>query len=93
MAVMRYQEGAAPRDDGRDGRDDNVFLCGEEIAQYQGTYRVTEGLLQKFGPRPRVDTRSARSNRGSSDRAAMAGLRPVAGFMTWSFALEAMTNS
>jgi pyruvate dehydrogenase E1 component beta subunit len=72
-------------------RDEDVFLLGEEIGQYQGTYRVTEGMLQKFGPRRVLDTPISEIGiAGLATGAAMAGLRPVAEFMTWSFALEAM---
>jgi pyruvate dehydrogenase E1 component beta subunit len=72
-------------------RDPNVFICGEEVGQYQGTYRVTEGMLQKFGPKRVVDTPISEIGiAGMATGAAMAGLRPIAEFMTWSFALEAM---
>jgi len=72
-------------------RDPNVFICGEEVGQYQGTYRVTEGLLQKFGPERVVDTPISEIGiAGLATGAAMVGLRPIAEFMTWSFALEAM---
>jgi pyruvate dehydrogenase E1 component beta subunit len=72
-------------------RDENVFICGEEVGQYQGTYRVTEGMQQKFGPKRVVDTPISEIGiAGLATGAAMAGLRPVAEFMTWSFALEAM---
>lgn len=72
-------------------RDDNVFVCGEEVAQYQGTFRVTEGLLQRFGARRVVDTPISEIGiAGLATGAAMAGLRPIAEFMTWSFALSAM---
>lgn len=72
-------------------RDPNVFLCGEEVGQYQGTYRVSEGMLQKFGPMRVVDTPISEIGiAGMATGAAMTGLRPIAEFMTWSFALEAM---
>ncbi len=72
-------------------RDPDVFLCGEEVGQYQGTYRVSEGMLQKFGAMRVVDTPISEIGiAGMATGAAMAGLRPIAEFMTWSFALEAM---
>jgi len=72
-------------------RDPTVFICGEEVGQYQGTFRVTEGLLQRFGPWRVLDTPiSEIAIAGLATGAAMAGLRPVAEFMTWSFALSAM---
>ena len=72
-------------------RDENVFLLGEEIGRYQGTYRVTEGMQAKFGEKRVVDTPISEVGiAGLATGAAMAGLRPVAEFMTWSFSLSAM---
>lgn len=91
MPVMRYQEALRLAMTEEMERDENVFLCGEEVGQYQGTYRVSEGMLQKFGPRRVVDTPISEIGiAGMATGAAMAGLRPIAEFMTWSFALEAM---
>lgn len=91
MATMRYQQAVRLALTEEMERDSTVFLCGEEIGQYQGTYRVTEGMLDKFGPMRVVDTPISEIGiAGMATGAAMAGLRPVAEFMTWSFALEAM---
>ncbi len=91
MPVMKYQEALRLAMSEEMERDENVFICGEEVGQYQGTYRVTEGLLQKFGNRRVVDTPISEIGiAGMATGAAMAGLRPIAEFMTWSFALEAM---
>lgn len=91
MATMRYQQAVRLALTEEMERDPTVFLCGEEIGQYQGTYRVTEGLLDRFGPMRVVDTPISEIGiAGMATGAAMAGLRPVAEFMTWSFALEAM---
>jgi pyruvate dehydrogenase E1 component beta subunit len=91
MATMRYQQALRLAMTEEMERDPNVFLCGEEIGQYQGTYRVTEGMLEKFGPRRVVDTPISEIGiAGMATGSAMVGLRPVAEFMTWSFALEAM---
>ncbi len=91
MATMRYQQALRLAMTEEMERDPNVFLCGEEVGQYQGTYRVTEGMLQKFGPRRVVDTPISETGiTGMATGAAMTGLRPIAEFMTWSFALEAM---
>lgn len=91
MAVMRYSEALRLAMTEEMERDDAVFICGEEVGQYQGTYRVTEGMLGKFGPRRVVDTPISEIGiAGMATGAAMAGLRPIAEFMTWSFALEAM---
>src|SRR5215217_3321204 len=69
-------------------RDDNVFLMGEEVAQYNGAYKVSEGMLDKFGPRRIVDTPiSEAAFSGLGVGAAMVGLRPIIEFMSWSFTL------
>lgn len=91
MATMRYQQALRLAMTEEMERDPNVFILGEEVGQYQGTYRVTEGMLQKFGPRRIVDTPISEIGiAGMATGAAMVGLRPIAEFMTWSFALEAM---
>src|ERR1044071_5302032 len=91
MPVMKYLEALRLGLSEELERDENVFLLGEEIGQYQGTYRVTEGFLAKYGPRRVVDTPISEIGvAGLATGAAMAGLRPIAEFMTWSFALEAM---
>lgn len=91
MATMRYLQAIRLAITQEMERDPNVFICGEDVGQYQGTYRVTEGLLQKFGPMRVVDTPISEIGiAGLATGSAMAGLRPVAEFMTWSFALEAM---
>jgi pyruvate dehydrogenase E1 component beta subunit len=72
-------------------RDDTVFLMGEEVAEYQGAYKVSQGLLQEFGPRRVIDTPiSEHGFCGIGVGAAMAGLRPIVEFMTWNFAMQAM---
>jgi pyruvate dehydrogenase E1 component beta subunit len=72
-------------------RDDKVFLMGEEIAEYQGAYKVTQGLLDQFGPRRVVDTPITEHGfAGVGVGAAFTGLRPVVEFMTFNFAMQAM---
>src|SRR3954467_8544785 len=72
-------------------RDDNVFLMGEEVAQYNGAYKVSEGMLDKFGPRRIIDTPiSEAAFSGLGVGAAMVGLRPIIEFMSWSFTLVCM---
>ena len=67
-------------------RDDNVFLMGEEVAQYNGAYKVSEGMLEKFGPRRIIDTPiSEAAFTGLGVGAATCGLRPIVEFMSWSF--------
>ncbi len=72
-------------------RDENVFLMGEEVAQYNGAYKVSEGMLDKFGPRRVIDTPISEAGfSGIGVGAAMAGLRPIIEFMSWSFSLVCM---
>ena len=74
-------------------RDANVFLLGEEIGDYQGAFKVTQGLLQEFGARRVVDAPIAEhAFAGLGVGAAMAGLRPVIEFMSFNFALQAMDH-
>jgi len=72
-------------------RDADVFLIGEEVAQYQGAYKVSRGLLEEFGDRRVVDTPITEHGfTGMAVGAAMAGLKPIVEFMTWNFAMQAM---
>src|SRR4029079_4307926 len=67
-------------------RDENVFLIGEEVAQYNGAYKVSEGMLEKYGPRRVIDTPiSEAAFSGLAGGAATVGLRPIVEFMSWSF--------
>jgi pyruvate dehydrogenase E1 component beta subunit len=69
-------------------RDENVFLMGEEVAQYNGAYKVSEGMLAQFGPRRVLDTPISESGfAGLGVGSAMVGLRPIIEFMSWSFTL------
>jgi len=71
-------------------RDERVFLMGEEVGQYQGAYKVSEGMLDKFGPRRVIDTPIAEAGfAGVGIGAAMVGLRPIIEFMTWNFSAVA----
>jgi len=72
-------------------RDDRVFLMGEEVAQYNGAYKVSKGLLDEFGPMRIVDTPITELGfAGIGVGSAMVGLRPIIEFMTWNFALLAL---
>ena len=72
-------------------RDDTVFLIGEEVAEYQGAYKISQGLLQEFGPRRVIDTPITEQGfAGLGIGAAFAGLRPIVEFMTFNFAMQAM---
>ena len=69
-------------------RDENVFLMGEEVAEYNGAYKVSEGMLERFGPDRVIDTPISESGfSGLGVGAAMVGLRPIIEFMSWSFTL------
>jgi pyruvate dehydrogenase E1 component beta subunit len=71
-------------------RDDTVFLMGEEVAEYNGAYKVSKGMLDEFGPRRVIDTPIAELGfAGIGVGAAMNGLRPIVEFMTWNFAVLA----
>jgi pyruvate dehydrogenase E1 component beta subunit len=72
-------------------RDDSVFLMGEEVAEYQGAYKVSQGLLQEFGPRRVIDTPITEQGfAGVGIGASFAGLRPIVEFMTFNFAMQAI---
>lgn len=71
-------------------RDENVFLMGEEVAQYDGAYKVSKGMLAKFGPMRVVDAPISEAGfAGLGVGAAMCGLRPIIEMMTWNFAIQA----
>jgi len=72
-------------------RDQDVFVMGEEVAEYQGAYKVTQGLLQEFGARRVIDTPITEHGfAGLGVGAALAGLKPIVEFMTFNFAMQAM---
>ncbi len=73
--------------------DDRVFVMGEEVAEYQGAYKVTQGLLDEFGPRRVIDTPITEYGfAGVGTGAAMGGLRPIIEFMTFNFAMQAIDH-
>jgi pyruvate dehydrogenase E1 component beta subunit len=72
-------------------RDENVFVMGEEVAEYQGAYKVTQNLLQEFGAKRVIDTPITEHGfAGLAVGAAFQGLKPVVEFMTWNFAMQAI---
>ena len=72
-------------------RDPDVFVMGEEVAEYQGAYKITQGLLQEFGPQRVVDTPITEHGfAGVGVGAAMTGLKPIVEFMTFNFAMQAI---
>jgi pyruvate dehydrogenase E1 component beta subunit len=74
-------------------RDERVFVMGEEVAQYQGAYKVTQGLLDEFGPKRIIDTPITEYGfAGLGSGAAMGGLKPIIEFMTFNFAMQAIDH-
>ncbi|MBI3003841.1 MAG: pyruvate dehydrogenase complex E1 component subunit beta [Ignavibacteriales bacterium] len=90
MPPVNLREALRQAIDEEMARDDRVFLMGEEVAHYQGAYKVSQGLLQKYGERRIIDTPIAEAGfAGIGIGAAMVGLRPIVEFMTWNFSLVA----
>ncbi len=91
MAVVTYRDALMQALREELTRDERVFLMGEEVAQYNGAYKVSKGLLDEFGPMRIVDTPITELGfAGVGVGAAMVGLRPIVEFMTWNFALLAL---
>ena len=90
MAELQFREAIKHAIDEEMGRDERVFVMGEEVAEYNGAYKVTEGLLDKYGFRRVIDTPiSELGFAGIGVGAAMGGLRPIVEFMTFNFAVLA----
>lgn len=90
MTVMRYREALRAAMTEEMERDERVYLVGEEVGQYQGAYKVTEGMLDRFGPKRVIDSPITESGfTGLSIGAAMVGLRPIVEYMTWNFSAVA----
>lgn len=90
MAVLQFREALREALDEEMERDENVFLMGEEVAEYNGAYKVSEGLLDKYGFKRVIDTPiSELGFSGIGVGAAMKGLRPIVEFMTFNFAVLA----
>ena len=91
MAVMEMREALNLALKEEMTRDEKVFILGEEVAEYNGAYKVTKGLLDHFGPKRVIDTPISESGfAGLAVGAAMRGLRPVVEFMSFNFSLVAM---
>jgi pyruvate dehydrogenase E1 component beta subunit len=74
-------------------RDENVLVMGEEVAEYQGAYKITEGLLEEFGEKRVIDTPITEHGfAGLAVGAAFAGLKPIVEFMTWNFGMQAIDH-
>ncbi|MBW2403091.1 MAG: alpha-ketoacid dehydrogenase subunit beta, partial [Deltaproteobacteria bacterium] len=90
MREIRYREALREAMFEEMERDESVFLMGEEVGHYQGAYKVSEGLLEKYGERRVIDTPIAEAGfAGVGIGAAMVGLRPIIEFMTWNFSFVA----
>ncbi len=90
MKVMRFREAVRTAMIEEMERDSRVFLMGEEVGHYQGAYKVTEGMLDRFGPKRVIDTPITESGfTGIAIGAAMVGLLPIVEFMTWNFSAVA----
>lgn len=91
MPVIEYREALNQALAEEMERDDRVFLMGEEVAEYNGAYKVSRGLLERFGARRVIDTPISENGfAGIGIGAAMAGLKPVIELMTWNFSLVAI---
>lgn len=90
MREIRYRDAIREAIEEEMAQNSDVFLMGEEVGYYQGAYKVTEGLLEKFGPERIIDTPIAEAGfAGVGIGAAMVGLRPIIEFMTWNFSAVA----
>ncbi len=90
MTVMRYREAVRAAMVEEMERDSRVFLVGEEVGHYQGAYKVSEGMLERFGDKRVLDAPITESGfTGISIGAAMVGLRPIVEYMTWNFSAVA----
>src|SRR5208283_608079 len=90
MRTLRFREALREAMVEEMERDDRVFLMGEEVGHYQGAYKVSEGMLDRFGEKRVIDTPIAEGGfAGVGIGAAMVGLRPVIEFMTWNFSAVA----
>ena len=91
MAILTVREALRQAMDEEMDRDENVILLGEEVAQYNGAYKVSQGLLDKYGPKRVIDTPiSEEGFTGIGIGAALVGLRPIIEWMTLNFSIQAM---
>jgi pyruvate dehydrogenase E1 component beta subunit len=91
MALLTFREALGQAMDEEMARDPDIFLMGEEVAQYDGAYKVSKGLLQKYGPRRVIDAPISEGGfAGLGIGAAMVGLKPIIEMMTWNFGIQAL---
>ena len=90
MPVVQYREALNQAMTEEMERDSNIFLVGEEVGYYNGAYKVSKGMLERFGEKRVLDAPIAEAGfAGVGIGAAMVGLRPIVEFMTWNFSLVA----
>ena len=90
MKTLQFREALREAMSEEMRKDDRVFLLGEEVAEYNGAYKVSQGMLDEFGPQRVIDTPIAELGfAGIAVGASMNGLRPIVEFMTWNFAILA----
>mgnify|MGYP000380000166 CR=1 FL=1 len=90
MKVIQFREALREAMSEEMRKDPSVFLLGEEVAEYNGAYKVSQGMLDEFGPKRVIDTPIAELGfAGIAVGASMNGLRPIVEFMTWNFAILA----
>ncbi|MEY4288510.1 MAG: hypothetical protein RLZZ30_598 [Bacteroidota bacterium] len=90
MKTLQFREALREAMSEEMRRDERVFLLGEEVAEYNGAYKVSQGMLDEFGPKRVIDTPIAELGfAGIAVGASMNGLRPIVEFMTWNFAILA----
>lgn len=90
MAELQFREALRAAMVEEMERDENIFLIGEEVAEYDGAYKVSQGMLDQFGPKRVIDTPISENGfAGLGLGAAMNGLRPIVEFMTWNFSFVA----
>ncbi|MBL4698339.1 MAG: alpha-ketoacid dehydrogenase subunit beta, partial [Phycisphaerales bacterium] len=88
--IIQYREALKEAMSEEMRKDKRVFLCGEEVAQYNGAYKISQGMLDEFGPKRVIDTPISENGfAGMAIAAAMTGLRPIVEFMSWSFSFVA----
>lgn len=91
MRTIQFREAVQEAMSEEMRRDPNIFLCGEEVAEYNGAYKASKGMLDEFGPKRIIDTPIAELGfAGISVGAAMNGLRPIVEFMTFNFSMVAI---
>jgi pyruvate dehydrogenase E1 component beta subunit len=91
MAIIQFREAVAQAMSEEMRRDETIFLCGEEVAEYNGAYKASKGMLDEFGAKRVIDTPIAELGfTGISIGAAMNGLRPIVEFMTFNFSMVAI---